>query len=514
MISRRSAAWRVVCLVLMLVTLDLLAAGGQADEGLVTSGMKLGSPTIPENVTGAMRELNARMSKGIKPADNAVVHLVQLFGKGVLVENLREPSLEMLGIEALDPELPRLIYMRDFAKMKHPENEKSQDKFIEKLAVEFHDAAAKPWKSKDYPILAEYFDVNKAQLDRVTRIADLPAYYAPLLSEDQPPSLMSPSFAIEYRLPYLSQCLAIRAMSRLTEGDFADATRDLIAGHKLALLLANGSPMDVSMAKAHWVDSNAFRGELEMLRSGLLTEAEAREYAAILQALPPMPKSSVAADVGERFIVRQEIELLRDNDDAMHGFFDWDASLHLEDLSKLRAAKINWDLAIKRADEIQDETVNAMLLTDREKQMREIDRLNQEATFWKESAESDETKLNDALMKDPEAASKWIGESVARSLKTNIWQRVHTDNRGSVRRDFMIVALALVAYQKAENEFPNQLADLSPSILKTIPLDTHSNEMFGYQKLPNGKAQLTSWGADRIANAGQWPSDDLVIELE
>ncbi|PQO40937.1 hypothetical protein [Blastopirellula marina] len=501
-------------LAFVLTAVVSFAAPSDAAEAQIAAGTKLVAPQIPSKITGATRELNARMSQDIDPAKNAVVHFVQLFGEEVFVEQVRADSLKMLGIESLDPAAPRMVYLEAFARSKAAGDVKRLKAIAEAIQIEFSQAEGKPWKTDEFPLLADYLSQNKAQLDQLVAIANLPSYYAPILSVVDPPSLMSASFALEYRLPYLAQCLGKRALNRLAEGDFPGATTDLLAIHKLANLLANGSPLDVSGAKAHWVDAYAFSAELAMLQSGLLSTEQAQTYLAALEKLPRMPTAARAADIGERFTIRQEVEMLRDYDEALGSFFDWDLAEHKQDIAKLRAAKINWDLALKRADEVQNKTVAVLSQPDRDKQMQEIIQLDEAADTWIDELEEDETTLVEAITKDREGASQWFGESIALALRTNAWQRVHTDHRGSVRRDFTIVGLALVAYRQKHGAYPDKLTDLTPEILASLPVDAHSGKPFAYQQLPEGGVRLISWGANLIPNRGDFRDDDLYLDLK
>ncbi|MEW4454141.1 hypothetical protein AB1L30_15820 [Bremerella sp. JC817] len=508
MISRTTylAAWVLVFGFLTLHTTH-------ADE-LALPGLKLTQPQIPAAVEGATRKLNEQMGRNVEPALNAAVHLVQLFGAEVLKDELRDTTLQMLGIESFDKDTPRMIYLEPFARIKHRDNPEKRQAFLEQLETDFHMTAGDPWKPEDFPALSAYFDANQQQLDRLVAIADLPHYYAPILSAETPPSLMGASYTLEYRLPYMAHCLAKRAMRSLATGDFDSATNDLMAAHKLANLLANGSPLDVSLAKAHWADSFAFRSEQSMLRSGLLSADQAKQYLAKLQEMPRLPSDVRAADIGERLTMHREIEMLRDSDEALFAFFDWDPMERQADLAKLRGADIDWKLAFERTNEIQDKIVAALGMTDPKAQLAEIRRLDAAAAQWQKATDTDKTSLYDSLMANREAASRWIGEAVAMGCRPNLWQRVHTDNRGSVRRDFTLVGFALVAYRQEHGAYPKQLSELTPNLLKELPADPHSNEQWGYKQLPNGKVRLISWGANGIPNAGDWRDDDVSLELD
>src|SRR5690606_16363333 len=97
------------------------------------------------------------------------------------------------------------------------------------------------------------------------------------------------SLVVERRLPFLVRMLAARALLRFGEQDLTGCLTDLTACHKLASLLAAGSPFDVSVAKAQVIDSIAFQAERVLLEKGHLTLAQLRDFQTALRSLPEFP---------------------------------------------------------------------------------------------------------------------------------------------------------------------------------------------------------------------------------
>lgn len=478
-----------------------------------SSDLQLTTPQMPDDLQGAARDLNERISAGVDPADNAAVHLVRLLGESVFDPGLKESTLAMLGVKSLGQAPPRFLYIENFVATAAPQDERQRQEFSRRLTMQFQAANGTLWRGRDSPELAQYLAANEAALDELVRISKLPKYYAPILTTEEPPTLLGASYAIERRIPYLGQCLAIRATHRMAEGEFDGAVSDLIACHQLANLLAKGSPLDVSLAKAHWTDAYAFQAEWAMLASGKLTADQAKQLQKAIQDLSSIAPAETAADIGERLIVRQEIESLQQHDEALYAFFDWTPAKHAEQLKALRNAKIDWNLAQKRANEVQDETVTTLLMSDSKRQNEEIERLNEELEQWRKRTDADETTLLEALEADHAAGSRWIGEAVALALRTNIWQRLCTDRRGRVRRDFISVGLALEEYHRRRGYYPAALADLSPEILASIPNDSHSQKPFDYVRKDEQHVELICWGTNRQNDAGRFFDDDLILQL-
>lgn len=475
--------------------------------------LRLTTPKLPDNLPRVAKELNERFSAGVIPVENSAVYLVRLMGEDVFDAELRADSLAMLGVESLGADGPKFVYFEPYAANLIPGDKTKQRQLFNQLTNQFQNAYGSIWKASDYPALAKYFDENDAALDELVRITKMPSYYAPILTAEHPPSLIGASYSIERRLPHLGQCLSIRALRRFGEGNFNGTVTDLIACHHLANLLAKGSPLDVSIAKAHWLDSYAFQGEWSLIASGQLTADQAKQLQTEMQSLSPIAPSHTSADVGERMTLHQEIELLKDHDEALYAFFDWAPAMNAEQLKALRAANIDWNEAHKRADEIQDETVETLLISDRDQQNAEIDRLNKKLDQWRKQTDADETTLLQSLETDRIAGSRWLGEAIALALRTNIWQRLCTDRRGQVRRDLISVGLALEEYHRRHGYYPAKLADLSPEILASIPSDAHAEEPFTYVREDKQHVELISWGTNRENDAGKLFHDDVIMQL-
>ncbi|MBI1348689.1 hypothetical protein GC163_20645 [bacterium] len=477
--------------------------------------MALKPPTIPGNITGVLREINQELSRDLQPSENAVVILVQLFGTDVFEQPLRETSLTMLGIEDVSSRGPRLTYIEPFLRGQKSIAPAELTSTIGRLEQHLAMAGEKPWPTLDDPLLHEYLESNREALDAFVTASNLPRYFAPLLSPDAPPRLLSVSLVIERRLPYLVHCLAARGMSRWQAGQHDAALEDLLACHRWAVLLASGSPFDVSLIKAQNLNTIGYRAAFGLLESGALNGEQARNYLQRLSHIPPMPTAAMIADQGERAILHQELEFFRTDADSVRDFFENTnpEAADIEQIWKEDIPRIKWDLALQRANQIQDEYVHALGEANSQKQLQQFQKLEERFEAWNQTVDARTKQFSESLNTNIEDASRWIGESMAFSLKPWFWQRRLMERQARVRQDFTVIGLSLVAYRDTHGKYPERLSELAPSPLSMLPVDPHSGQPYHYKRSANGGALLTSWGANLLDHAGQQFNDDLSLQF-
>lgn len=494
-----------------LPSLSVQALGQESPRPTLPDGLVLKTPKIPSSVTGTLRSLNETLSRDLAPADNAAVLLLQLFGDEALEPKLRSATLEMLGIESLSRTAPRFIYLEQFTRTRSgltPEQTQSETlQLNEQLRI----ASERAWTRDEFPVLADYLTANRAALDAVVIASYRPRYYAPMLSVEEPPRLLSAAFNIDRRLPFVARVLAARGLLRSTD-QTKRSVDDLLACQRLAVLLAVGLPLDVSNVKAYLVDALACNAAIGMLQSGQLTSQEATAYLKGLDRIPRLPSPALAANVGERAVLHQEIELLQTDKASVEGFFEVPGGKAAQP-SDMDLSKIQWELAHKRADEIQNQIVQALSVRDRNEQQSQFKKLDEAHAAWDATADAKTGQLADVIDKDPAAASRWIGESMAMALRPRYWQRRVADDRARSRRDQITIGMALIAFKHEHGEFPSALPHLAPQSLPAIPVDAYSDAPFHYVRPAKDRARLVSWGANGIDDAGSNFNDDQTIEL-
>jgi hypothetical protein len=437
---------------------------------------------------------------------------VQIFGTSCFDPELRVASLDMLGIRSVG-KTPRFQYVEAYVRGQGAKSDEEVQSRSDQLDSALNLAINRPWSPDEYPGFAEYLEANKAALDLVLVAADRPRYYAPLLSVEQPMRLLAASYSIDHRLPFLARCLTARALLRCSQQDYDAAWTDLMACHKLAALVIAGSPLDNSAAKAHIVDAMASHAELGIVTSGQLPGTQAEALLQRLATLPPLLTVEDAANRGERAVIHEELELLRDDEESRKGFFETGTPEDLEQLKQLLNTENYFKIALETADAQQDKMVKLLSIRPRTELFEQIAVSNEEYEQWNAADTEEEPKFAELATKDPEAAARSIGESTAMALRTNPWQRRHTDERAWLRHDIVTVGLALTAHKARHGEYPTELSALAPAIVPEVPIDRHSEQPFNYDRRTPTDVVLTSLGANQLNDAGAIYNDDLIVEL-
>lgn len=501
-------------LVAVLLTFQSLPLLAESKPASLPDGMVLKTPVISEQLTGPFRLLNETLSKNITPSDNAAVFLVQTFGDEVFEPELRDGSLEMLGIATLSPTAPRFAFLEAYVKARGTEPPENIRLAAMLLQNSVFAASERVWTREQFVDVSDYLQTNGAALDAIVDLANKPRYFAPVLSPDTPASMLSASKVIERRVPFLARTLSTRALYRIANNDFAGAMTDLMASHKLAELLATGSPLDTSAAQANLADSFAYRAERAILEKGKLTGPQATTYRTALEQLPLLLIAARAADVGERAILHQELELLKGDETAIRGFFEVAGEKAAQPAPPSPLPAIKWDLAMKRADEIQDRIVQALSTRDRVAQDKLFDQLDRDYQAWTDTVDATTRKFASSPELDLEAASKWIGESMAMSLRPLYRQRRATEDRACIRRDMVLIGLALTSFQREHGEYPATLAELAPGYLKSITSEADAIDTLIYVRETPNHVRLLSKGVNRQDDAGKGYNDDEKLELQ
>ncbi|GAH70856.1 unnamed protein product, partial [marine sediment metagenome] len=189
--------------------------------------------TGPLNADGTVNYTQAlidRYSKGVTPDNNAMTLLARAFGPDFLPEETRAEILRQLGLTEEDLVAgKKYVSWRDYLEAAGLDREQIDPNgdLVEQLG-------RRPWAAEDHPQVAAWLADNAEPLAIISRAARRPCHYFPIVSPDDPPSLISLQLPGLVLYRNAAWALSARATLHLASGDIAEARADADAIHNLA----------------------------------------------------------------------------------------------------------------------------------------------------------------------------------------------------------------------------------------------------------------------------------------
>lgn len=470
--------------------------------------------------------LNQQYGRGVTPENNAAVLLWQVLGPADMNQRVRQRFFGLLGVPVPPEKGPYFVdlsdYQERFSEKRRLEGDQSAQEAEQpqRLWDAVDEAMYRPWSKKELPELAEWIAFNQKPLQTVVQATRRPRFYAPLVATGDPPMV------IAVLLPTLQGCrvvcrgLATRAMLRLGAGEVDAAREDLLACHRLARLVGQG-PTVIDGLVCIAIDRMACRGDAAVAHHGKLTADQARQYAAELRKLPPLPKMADAVDCAERFMYLDGVTwMARRGPTMLESFTDGHTrkSRLKAVVDRLLGSLIDWDEVLRLGNSWYDRTVAALRKTDPAQRRKALDELDQEVK--KMSARiTDPASLAKSLLLSGQwprtAAGRLMGQVMVALLLPAIQAVAVAEDRSATRVQLTELSLALAGYRSDHGGYPDRLARLVPKYIDKVPKDVFSNAGLHYR--PQGKDYLLwSVGPDGEDNGGHDHDsdpahDDIVV---
>ena len=310
---------------------------------------RITEPLKPDGSVDYAAALNARLSQGVTPANNAAALLMQAIGSDAVPEAQRKKFFQTLGIAAPSGK-GTLRNMAQFAK------EQNQKKAFDQQSQ----AMQHPWSRKDLPLVADWLDANADALKLAIEASKRPRFFVPFASDEKAPFVATPMDVI-MNMRVFSRLLTARAMLALEEGRIEDVQNDLLACHRLARLLGQQLTL-LETEVSYALDAVACRGDWEWAQSAKVTGPQLAAYREKLAELPPLPQMSEKLDKGERLVSLDAICRLAMN-------LDEESAKQIglgnsKALVRMLGLSIDWDHILKRFNEEYDQMVAVLRLTD------------------------------------------------------------------------------------------------------------------------------------------------------
>lgn len=454
------------------------------------------------------KELNDKLSEGIRPDENAKALLFMAFGPKPEGGTMPEEFYRRLGIQEPPEQGEYLVGIGKFVK-DHLQLDQTE---FEGVFNQQGWASNRPWSPKDYPFIGAWLKINEKPLAIVHEAVKRPKYYNPLVSKRTPQDQGSLIGAL---LPSVQKCrelaalLTARAMLRVQEGKYDEAWSDLIAGHLLARHVASGGTL-IELLVGIAIDAIVSNADLAFLENAKLDSKQALAKLKALQSLPPFPRTVEKIDLTERLMFLDCLRLVRTGGvKNLQGLIDG-SGLELDEDEAKGLKKIDWAPAEKAGTQWYDRLVAALKKPTRTERNRELDAMDAELKKLKEGYIKDMDKLRDLLKKgdDPgPVVSKAIGDVLVTLISPAVRKVQDAGDRQIQIQGNLQTAFALAAYRKDTGKYPAKLDDLAPKYIAVVPGDTFNGDKLKYKVEKDGFL-IWSVGANGMDEGGRWYDDE------
>ncbi len=225
--------------------------------------------------TDYMAVINAEEAKGVKPADNAAIPMLEALGFDPSIDAAEQAQAwRMLGVKPQATREPEIIGLSDFLKVRHRNaitKPGASDSDSDALMNEEDAFQSRPWKDAEYPDVAAWLDNNRVSLELLSKAAEQPNYFMPLVHNKGKGEGFIP--LIGWRIRGIRQALLAMALRKIGNGQTEDGVKFLIVLHKLAVMVQKHGT-SIQWLITTGFQGRAFRCERMMIQDGQLPHAE------------------------------------------------------------------------------------------------------------------------------------------------------------------------------------------------------------------------------------------------
>ncbi len=467
--------------------------------------------------------VNQRLSKGIKPDENAVVFLLKATGPNPERANLSDRFFQALGVPRPEKTSNDYINHRLFAEEKKAGSESLDPDFF----VNEQPLMSQPWLAKDHPVCAEWLEKNAVALKYAEQASRCPKYYHPLIipqggtsGTQGRKSIINALLPIPQSIRDMAHSLIHRAMLKLGEGKHDEAWADLLTVHRLGRIASHGGCI-IEMLVGYAIEIKALEADLIFLEH---VKPNADKIQSLLKDLDKLPPHGVLAEKVSQMERIMFLDTLQNV--YRYGYQELDAIANDRKDVKLptRAVRAwldvqDWDLMFRTGNEWYDRYEAACRIPNRAERTAEVEDLTTELHAISEESRKFMADLMVASITGSATAgqSERLAYLVLRLLSPSLNKFLNSNDRREQKFQNLRVAMALAAYQADHGKYPETLAVLQPKYLPTVPLDLFSGEPLIYE--PDDKGYLLySVGENGIDDGGQTKDDfpqfdDIVVRM-
>jgi hypothetical protein len=466
--------------------------------------------------------LNNRMREGVTPDNNANVLLWKALGPQPEGTKVPADFFHWMGIE---PPPERGDYFIDLSRYIKEHLKIDGVQQADEIGDQYDRAQERSWKANQFPHIAGWLKVNAKPLALVIQATKRTQYFSPFVPtrmKKRTPGLIDALVPALLKLREFAAVLAARAMLHVGEGRSDEAWQDLLACHRLGRFVARSATIIQGLVGVA-IDQVASGADLAFLDGTTLNAKRIKDCLRDLQKLPPMPRMADKVSLGERFILldfimmvaRARIALDRDLIRYLEGLGG--APKVPDDKAKRILSTIDWDPALRIANEWYDRLAAAMRGKDRASRQQKLEKFRDELTKVKVGFIKSDGLAKVFQEGDPKTKGKVLGDFFVSLAVPAVSKVLKAFDRTEQTQRNLHLAFALAAYEREQGHYPKKLNDLAPKYLAKVPLDLFSGKPLIYRTSKNGYL-LFSVGPNGRDDQGRGlyddpPGDDLSVRM-
>lgn len=350
-----------------------------------------------------------------------------------------------------------------------------------------------PWRRTELPPLAEWVDANNQAIDLLVEAAKRPRFYTPFESPDPgDDEYLHTTVPIRGMIATreAARALQVRAMLELGEDRHAEAWQDLLAMHRWARLVAQGSTV-VDQLIATAIDGIACSADAVLLGSDDLPLDVAQQIQTDLQNLTPAADLAKSFDFGERLYFldatvayrSKGIGALRNDAEFPALLLDEQASPTLVD-RVLNQVSADWNVGLVDGNHMFDRLAAAARLHSYAERNREFDLAESLIPYRKTSLTEPSYQIAAAFYKP--LRNRMLSSTLLNTCTPATHALLEAVDRGQANLELTRLAAALAVYRAEHGEYPNRLDDLVPAILPKLPTDFFHDKPYIYRREADG----------------------------
>ena len=495
--------WIALGFLVLLVALFLLQLFGGSFQIVVSKQTTyITVPLAPDGLPDYKAHIIQQDSQGVTPENNAAVLIWQATWPGELAQKHWLLMANALGMKEVPTGEDSLVTVHS-NQVREQVSAELTDRYSQNLAGEqlellytpewqdrmrdefadltIDEAKFHPWTSEQLPSLAAWVEANQKPLDMLIEAAARHKYYSPsptFLNGDDS-VLLSMLLPDIQSLRSCVRSISARAMGHVGEGRMMEAWRDIHACFGLARHVSNNQTL-IGQLVGIAMNGMACRGATVLLQSNDLTEADATQILADLQALPPVSDIAFTLTEGERLFYLDSVMHLASGKLVDEAFLV-DANSPLNLVSKVA---INWNHVLRQGNQWYDRLTEVARKPTREKRIQAFNQIDNELRQIASTVTTPSTVVGGVFSRS--RRSEMISSILISLFLPALSSASQAEDRGMAQQQLTTVAAALAVYRTQNGSYPESLEELSPKILPVVPLDLYSTKPFIYERIDEG----------------------------